>query len=79
AVPTGWGKKRPSLLGCGRRTDDRWGHGVVTTHSGSYWIINTLGNMYKNLYTFLLTLRFGRKSLHAYNLQQFAYISFGSA
>ncbi|MED0722260.1 hypothetical protein P4S91_04845, partial [Aneurinibacillus aneurinilyticus] len=42
AVPTGWGKKRPSMLGCGRRTDVRLGHGVVTIHSGSYWIINTL-------------------------------------
>ncbi|MED0726440.1 hypothetical protein P4S91_26750, partial [Aneurinibacillus aneurinilyticus] len=42
AVPPGWGKKRPSELGCGRRTDARLGHGVVTTHSGSYWIINTL-------------------------------------
>ncbi|MED0670161.1 hypothetical protein P4S95_07990, partial [Aneurinibacillus aneurinilyticus] len=38
----GRGKKRPSELGCGRRTDARLGHGVVTTHSGSYWIINTL-------------------------------------
>ncbi|WP_276918826.1 hypothetical protein, partial [Aneurinibacillus aneurinilyticus] len=40
--PPGWGKKRPSMLPCGRRTDARLGHGVVTTHSGSYWIINTL-------------------------------------
>jgi ATP-binding cassette subfamily B protein AbcA/BmrA len=30
------------MLPCGRRTDARLGHGVVTTHSGSYWIINTL-------------------------------------
>ncbi|MCI1696932.1 AI-2E family transporter [Aneurinibacillus aneurinilyticus] len=27
---------------CGRRTDARLGHGVVTTHSGSYWIISIL-------------------------------------
>ncbi|MEZ2735873.1 hypothetical protein [Aneurinibacillus aneurinilyticus] len=42
AVPPGWGKKRSSTLLCGRRTDARLGHGVVTLHSGSYWIINTL-------------------------------------
>ncbi|WP_276917997.1 hypothetical protein, partial [Aneurinibacillus aneurinilyticus] len=42
AVPPGWGKKRPSTLPCGRRTDARLGHGVVTIHSGLYWIINTL-------------------------------------
>ncbi|KIV52668.1 hypothetical protein AM501_24770 [Aneurinibacillus migulanus] len=28
---------------CGRRTDAGLGHGVVAIHSGSYWIINTLG------------------------------------
>ncbi|ERI08389.1 hypothetical protein HMPREF0083_03534 [Aneurinibacillus aneurinilyticus ATCC 12856] len=27
---------------CGRRTDARLGHGVMTLHSGLYWIINTL-------------------------------------
>ncbi|MEZ2736428.1 hypothetical protein [Aneurinibacillus aneurinilyticus] len=48
AVPTGRGKKRPSMLLCGRRTDARLGHGVVTIHSGSYWIINTLGLIYIN-------------------------------
>ncbi len=42
AVPPGGGKKRPSMLPCGRRTDARLGHGVVMIHSGSYWIINTL-------------------------------------
>jgi hypothetical protein len=42
AVPSGWGKKRSSTLLCGRRTDARLGHGVVTIHSGSYWIITTL-------------------------------------
>ncbi|ERI11595.1 hypothetical protein HMPREF0083_00304 [Aneurinibacillus aneurinilyticus ATCC 12856] len=36
AVPPGWGKKRSSTLRGGRRTDARLGHGVVTTHSGSY-------------------------------------------
>ncbi|MEZ2658660.1 hypothetical protein ACBP89_11310 [Aneurinibacillus aneurinilyticus] len=41
-VPPGWGKKRPSMLPFGRRTDARLGHGVVTIQSGSYWIINTL-------------------------------------
>ncbi|MED0669647.1 hypothetical protein P4S95_05340 [Aneurinibacillus aneurinilyticus] len=30
-------------LPCGRRTDARLGHGVVTPPPGSYWIINTLG------------------------------------
>ncbi|KIV52242.1 hypothetical protein AM501_02670 [Aneurinibacillus migulanus] len=44
AVPSGWGKKRPATLPCGRRTDARLGHGVVAIYSGSYWIINTLGN-----------------------------------
>ncbi|MED0673471.1 hypothetical protein P4S95_25180 [Aneurinibacillus aneurinilyticus] len=42
-VPSSFSHKeetRPLL--CGRRTDVRLGHGVVTTHSGSYWIINTL-------------------------------------
>ncbi|SDJ49431.1 hypothetical protein SAMN04487909_11920 [Aneurinibacillus migulanus] len=42
AVPPGQGKKQPSTLPCGRRTDARLGHGVVAIHSGSYWIINTL-------------------------------------
>ncbi|MEZ2737358.1 hypothetical protein [Aneurinibacillus aneurinilyticus] len=49
AVPPGWGKKRSSTLLCGRRTDARLGHGVVTLHSGSYWIINTLDNLYKRV------------------------------
>ncbi|ERI06931.1 hypothetical protein HMPREF0083_05053 [Aneurinibacillus aneurinilyticus ATCC 12856] len=39
--------KRPSELGCGRRTDARLGHGVMAIHSGSYWIINTLDIIYK--------------------------------
>ncbi|NMF01248.1 hypothetical protein [Aneurinibacillus aneurinilyticus] len=42
AVPPGWDKKRPSELGCGRRTDARLGHGVVAIYFGLYWIINTL-------------------------------------
>ncbi|MEZ2736152.1 hypothetical protein [Aneurinibacillus aneurinilyticus] len=42
AVPPDWGKKRPSMLPFGRRTDARLGHDVVTIHSGSYWIINIL-------------------------------------
>ncbi len=42
AVPPGQGKKRPSTLPCGRRTDACLGHDVVAIHSGSYWIINTL-------------------------------------
>ncbi|ERI04882.1 hypothetical protein HMPREF0083_05909 [Aneurinibacillus aneurinilyticus ATCC 12856] len=46
AVPPGWGKKRSSTLRGGRRTDARLGHGVVAIHSGSYWIINTLGYWY---------------------------------
>ncbi|MEZ2736413.1 hypothetical protein [Aneurinibacillus aneurinilyticus] len=33
-VPARRDKKQPSKLGCGRRTDARLGHGVVTTHSG---------------------------------------------
>ncbi|WP_205763203.1 hypothetical protein, partial [Aneurinibacillus aneurinilyticus] len=31
------------------RTDARLGHGVVTTHSGSYWIINTLDKITQTL------------------------------
>ncbi|ERI07903.1 hypothetical protein HMPREF0083_04018 [Aneurinibacillus aneurinilyticus ATCC 12856] len=46
AVPPGWGKKRPSKLGCERRTDARLGHGVATIHSRLYWIINTLVIIY---------------------------------
>ncbi|MED0733018.1 hypothetical protein P4S84_14175, partial [Aneurinibacillus aneurinilyticus] len=30
-----------------RRTDARLGHGVVTIHYGSYWIINTLDDELK--------------------------------
>jgi hypothetical protein len=48
AIPPGWGKKRPSTLLCGRRTDARLGHGVVTIHSGLYWIINRRVDKYKN-------------------------------
>jgi hypothetical protein len=47
AVPPGWGKKRPSMLPCRRRTDARLGHGVVAIYSGLYWIINTLGGSYQ--------------------------------
>jgi hypothetical protein len=46
AVPPGWGKKWPSMLPCGRRTDARLGHGVVAIYSGSYWIINTLEKLH---------------------------------
>ncbi|WP_209421086.1 hypothetical protein, partial [Aneurinibacillus aneurinilyticus] len=49
AVPPGWGKKRSSTLRGGRRTDARLGHGVVTTYSGSYWIINTLDILQVNI------------------------------
>jgi hypothetical protein len=44
---------------CGRRTDARLGHGVVTIHSGSFWIINTLDNMLFILLSFQL---FNKKS-----------------
>ncbi|MEZ2737464.1 hypothetical protein [Aneurinibacillus aneurinilyticus] len=38
-------QKTAPMLPRGRRTDARLGHGVVTIHSGSYWIINTLDNI----------------------------------
>ncbi|WP_235496425.1 hypothetical protein [Aneurinibacillus migulanus] len=61
AVPPGRGKKQPSTLPCGRRTDARLGYGVVAIHSGSYWIINTLDFNYclfavTNDFLFLLSL-----------------------
>ncbi|MED0672672.1 hypothetical protein P4S95_21115, partial [Aneurinibacillus aneurinilyticus] len=56
----GRGKKRPSELGCGRRTDARLRHGVVTIHSGSYWIINTLE---MNVYFYFFMMYNGNSSI----------------